>query len=80
MRLRLDLGGISIGTELGGLSRDVEGIRIKLVCVMLMESWILGTQLLGQSRWSSLFETPFLLDLAEGKGNKERIRCKGVER
>lgn len=24
MRLRLDLGGISIGTELGGLSRDVE--------------------------------------------------------
>jgi hypothetical protein len=26
MRLRLDLGGISIGTELRGLSRDVEGI------------------------------------------------------
>jgi len=47
---------------------------------MLMESWILGTQLLGQSRWSSLFETPFLLDLAEEKENNERIRCKGVER
>lgn len=26
MRLTLDLGGISIGTESGGLSRDVEGI------------------------------------------------------
>lgn len=23
-------------------------------------------------------KTPFPLDLAEGKGNKERIRCKGV--
>lgn len=26
MRLTLDLGGISIGTELGDLSMDVEGI------------------------------------------------------